>query len=223
MRRAIFLLALLLIAACSQAKDFRYGLGEVSRLNSKYNTSMETYPESVSKISMMLDDFESLKQMQLERGMEPFNLVVGYRMLNLEAENLYIQSQKYGNSGTTKFGFGCKSRPLIIESAGLRNMSANKAFEAVGLMKRLAAEYPEEAKQAGFSEKNAIFLNATFHQIALDARRDSGIINNFCPANTTLVLYKEELRKRSDLSEDFINNLSYGQAVPIWKRLRGID
>ena len=222
MRKIIFVIALLFIAACAQSKDFRYGLGQINKLNSKYNLTMETYPGEISRINLLLDDYKELKKLKLEKGQEPFNYIIDYRASNLEAEKSYIQGQKYGNAGTTKYGFGCKTRPLIIESVSFRNMSAQAGFGAVGLLKDFVEKYPNEAGIAGFGQKNVLFLNATFYGIAKDARRDSNTINHFCPINVTLELYRGEFRKRANMSEDFINNLDYEHAVPIWKKVRGI-
>lgn len=222
LKKIFFVLILLFVISCVPTKDFKYGIKQINTLNSKYNTTIETYPKSISQINSMLDEYGNLKKIQLESGQEPLNYVVGYRILNLEAEGLYIQSQKYGESGTTKGGFGCKLRPLIIESASLRNKSALKGFEAVELLTEFANKYPKEANSAGLSFKNALFLNATFYQISTDARRDSSTINRFCPQNVTLELYKEEFRKKTNLSEEGIGDLSYEEAVPIWKLIRGI-
>ena len=166
MRRILLLIALILIFGCAQAKNFSYGLKQVNLLNFKYNTTMETYPKTTAQISSMIKDYDELRKMQLESGQEPFNYIIDYRILNLEAEKSYIYGQSYGSTGTTKNGFGCKSRPLIIESVQFRNQSAQKAFEAVDLIREFVQKYPEEAKQAGFSEKNALFLNATFFSIS---------------------------------------------------------
>ena len=176
----------------------------------------------MQQISLMLNDLKELKKLQLETGQESFNYIVDYRKLNLEAEKLYIESQKYGGAGTTRDGFGCKSRPLIIESVSLRNKSALKGFEAAGLLNEFVDKYPEEAKSAKFSFKNVLFLNASFYEISKEARRDSSVINNFCPKNVTLELYQEEFRKKTNMSEDSINKLTYEEAAKIWKKIRGI-
>ena len=218
----IVLAVILVISGCVQPKNFGYGLKQVNSLNSKYNVTMETYPKTMQKISLMLNDFGELKKLQLETGQEPFGYIVDYRILNLEAEKLYIESQKYGSAGTTKDGFGCKTRPLITESVALRNVSALKGFEAAGLIKEFVGKYPKEAESAGFSLKNALFLNASFYEISKEAARDSRVINNFCPQNVTLELYQEEFRKKTNLSEDTIKKMSYEEAVKIWKKIRGI-
>lgn len=208
---------------CVQVKDFKYGAKQINKINLKYNTTMETYPKNINEINLMYDDLKELKRLQLDNGEEPFNYVLDYRLLNLEAEKLFIEGQKYGEAGTTEGGFGCKSRPLIIESASLRNSSALKGFEAVNLLREFVDKYPNEANSVGLSAKNALFLNATFYQIEKVVRRDSNTINHFCPQNVTLELYKEEFRKKASISDDLLENLSYEQAVPIWKKIRGIS
>lgn len=223
MLKKIFLvIALAFIIGCIQSKDFNYGVKQLDKINLKYNTTMESYPQLLKQIDSMGNELKELKKLQLETGQEPFNYVVDYRILNLEAERMYIEGRKYGSSGTTKEGFGCKSRPLIIESVFFRNSSALKGFEAVGLLREFVNKHPEEAAKSNLSQKNALFLNATFYQISRDARSDSSVINHFCPQNETLMLYKEEFRKKTNLSEDFISNLRYEEAVPIWKKIRGI-
>ncbi|MBI3034685.1 hypothetical protein HYY71_00020 [Candidatus Woesearchaeota archaeon] len=221
-------LALLFIIGCAQAKDFGYGLKQLDNLNLKYDTTIETYPKDMQQIDAMLNEFAELKKLQLEAGQQPFTSLIDYRVLNLEAEKLYMQGQKYGAAGTTKYGFGCKLRPLITESVSLRNSSALKGFEAVGLLREFITKYPEEAKATKLSGKNALFLNATFYEISKDAARDSGKINRFCPANVTLEIYKQgflkkSFRERNNLSEEFVNKLSYEEAVKIWKKDSGIE
>ena len=225
MKRIYLMIALMLvfIASCTQPKDFNYGIRQLNAINTKYNTTMETYPRHLKQIDSMNTDLKELKKIKLETGQEPLNYIIDFRLLNLEAEKLYILGQKYGDSGTTKYGFGCKSTPLVIESAALRNDSALKGFEAVDLLRKFVKEYPKEANLVGLSNKNALFLNATFYQISGEAIADSNIVNGFCPKNETLESYKRQFRKETNMSEDFINNLTYEQAVPIWKKLEDIS
>ena len=222
LKKILFIFILFFIAGCSQAKDFDYGVRQINGINYKYNTTMETYPKHLKQIDSMSNDLKELKKIKLEAGQEPFNYIIGYRLLNLEVEKLFIFGQKYGESGTTKNGFGCKSRPLVIESAALRNRSALKGFEAVNLIREFVDKYPKEANSVGLSFKSALFLNATFYQISKEAIGDSNIIRYFCSENETLESYKREFRGETNLSEDFISSLTYEQAVPIWKKLNGI-
>ena len=228
MKKLFWVVLLIFIVSCVQAKDFNYGLKQINNLNSKYNTTMDTYPNTISRINSMISDFEEIKKLQLETGKEPFNYLIDYRLLNLEAEKLLIEGQKYGDAGFTKDGFGCKQRPLIIESVKLRNNSALKGFEAVDLSREFVEKYAKEAEIAGISLKSALFLNAAFYQISEGARRDSNIINNFCPKNETLEIYKQSFskpsfRERNNLSEEYVNNLNYEEAVKIYKKDLGVE
>lgn len=223
LKKILFILFLVLVSGCSQAKNFSYGLGKINEINSKYSTTMETYPEDSKDVMLMINDFTELRKVGLSSGQEQFNIIIEYRLLNLEAEEFYrIDAKKYGDMGTTKTGFGCSLRPLITESVALRNASAQKGFEAASLLKNFIEKYPKEANLAGFSLKNILFLNASFFQIHSDAEKDSSIINNFCPENTTLEIYRQQFLKSTNHSKDYINNLTYEQAVLIWKDLRGI-
>ena len=223
MKKFFLAIILILIAGCAQAKDFKYGAKQILELNSKYNKTMDTYPSDMQKINSMISDFAKLRNLKLEKEQEAFNYVVDYRILNLEAEKFYMQGQEYGLAGTTTAGFGCKQRPLIIESVALRNSSALKGFDAVDLLRKFVDKHPKEANFLNLSYKNALFLNATFYQVSADAGFDSDIINNFCPANITLELYKEQFRKETNLSEDYINDLTYEESVVIWKNLVGMN
>lgn len=213
---------MILLAGCAQ-QDFEYGLAKLNEVNSRYDTTMESYPKSAAQIDLMMKDMDNLKNLQLQDGQKSFDYIVRYRILNLEAEKLFIESQEYGSYDLANTGFGCKPRPLIIESVALRNQSAQKGFEAVSLLREFIDEHHEDAKTAGLSNKNALFLNASFYEISRIARSDSSIINRFCPKNVTLELYKEEFKKRTNLSEEYINNLDYEAAVKIWKKIKGFE
>ena len=213
---------MVLLSGCAQ-QGFEYGLEKLNEINSRYSTTTETYPKSIAQIDLMLKDLDNLKNLQLQNGQKSFDYLIRYRILNLEAEKLFIESQKHGFNDLAKTGFGCKPRPLILESAALRNQSAQKGFEAVSLLMEFINEYPEDAKAAGLSNKNALFLNASFYDVSRIARSDSSIINRFCPQNITLELYREEFRKSTELEEEYINNLSYDKAVVIWRKIRELE
>ncbi len=223
LKRAILTILLVILVACVPQKDFMYGLKQLNAINSKYNTTMETYPKSTQGINSMINDLAGIKGLQLESGQESFDYLIAYRLIDLEAEKLLIESQKDGIGDISKTGFACKPRPLIIESVALRNKSAQKGFEAVSLLREFIDKYPENAKAAGLSYKNALFLNASFYEIARIARSNSNIINGLCPKNITLELYQEEFRKKTNFSEEYIKNLKYEEAAEIWKNLRGLN
>ena len=217
------MIVLIFVSSCGQTKDFSYGARQIFELNSKYDTTMETYPKSAQKIDLMINDFKELRKIQLDTENQPFDYAIDYRILNLEAEKLYIEGQKYGDSGTTNGGFGCKSRPFITESVFLRNSSALKGFEAVDILDVFIRDYPKNALMMNLSLKKSLFLNATFYRISKEAKKDSSIINSFCPQNVTLDLYRQEIKKTTNLSEDEISKLTYEEALTIWKKLREIN
>ena len=214
---------MMLLAACAPGKDFKYGIEQLNIINSKYGTTMSTYPDTTGKMDLMIGELSNLKNLNLNSGQQPLNYIVDYRILDLEAEKLYSESQKFGNAGTTKSGFSCKPRPLVLESASLRNQAALKAFEAVDVLRKLIREYPEDASSINLSEKNALFLNATFYQIEKDAKNDISVINRFCPENATLGFYMQEFKSKKLMSDEEISRLTYKDAVVIWKEERGFE
>ena len=222
LEKKFFIIIVLFVVSCTQTKDFEYGIKEINSTDIKYNTTLETYPKNIYQINLMISDLIELKKLKLDSGQEPFNNIIDYRILNLEAERLYIEGQKYGDLGTTKNGFCCKLRPFIIESVSFRNRSSLKGFEAVNLLREFMNSYSQYASLLSLSEKNVLFLNATFYDISREAKRDSDIINNFCPENATLEIYKQEFKRTTNFSKDYINSLDYENAVNVWKSIRGI-
>ena len=214
----------LLVAGCAQVKDFGYGLEQMKMVDAKYGTNISNYPVDIQQAGYLIGDLEKIKGITLDRGQEQFIQILDYRLLALDAHGDFVNDAvNYGVSGTTEDGFGCKQRPLILESVALRNNSAQKGFKAVSLLRNFVDKYPEEAKMAGVSYKDSLFMNATFYEMARKARSDSSIINRFCPQNVTLELYREEFKKSTNLSEEHIKGLDYDSAVVIWKKLRGFD
>ena len=214
----------LLAAGCAQVKDFGYGLEQMKMVDAKYGTNISNYPVDIQQAGYLIGDLEKIKGITLDRGQEQFIQILDYRLLALDAHGDFVNDAvNYGVSGTTEDGFGCKQRPLILESVALRNNSAQKGFKAVSLLRNFVDKYPEEAKMAGVSYKDSLFMNATFYEMARKARSDSSIINRFCPQNVTLELYREEFKKSTNLSEEHIKGLDYDSAVVIWKKLRGFD
>jgi hypothetical protein len=223
LKYAAFLFVIAFAVGCVQQKDFSYGLGEVNKVNIMHNTSMAAYPEDIEEIKAMISEFSGLKGDVLESGQESFEYLIDYKIARLESKKLMIEGGKYGNGGTTKYGFGCKQRPLIIESVMLKNASALKGYEAMGILSEFLSTHPDDAHVSNLTNKELIFTNATFYQLGIEAKRDSSIINNFCPESTVLELYQEEFRKKTNLSEDDIKQINYETAASIWKKIRGIE
>ena len=112
---------------------------------------------------------------------------------------------------------------MILESADLRQKSALKAFEAVDILRKFVNEYPKESSSLGFSEKNALFLNATFYEIEKQAKGDISLINSLCPENKTLEFYRQEFKSKGLMSDEEISKIGYSDAVIAWKKERGYN
>lgn len=219
----ISLIFVVLASGCAQTKDFSYGLEQMNDINSKYNATFNSYPGDVDKIDLIVNSYKELKKLKLDNDREAFNLFLDYQILNFRSNRDFVNSLKYGDVGTTRGGFVCKSRPIIIETVGFKNASAIRGFEAVGNLKNFIDNYPEKAKLLNLSRKNVIFLNATYYELSKDANSDSDTINEFCPENLALEKYREWFMKNTNLSDDYINKMDYNTAVSIWKKEVGVS
>jgi hypothetical protein len=224
LKKILIVLALLLIIGCTEKSlDFEHGLGLINEIDLKFGTNLQTFPKDIKNLDTMADNLKSLKKIKLDSGQEPFEMIVDFKLLNLQAGKLFIQGNKYGSTGYTKDGFACKPRPLIIESASLRRESANTGYAAVGLGWDILSEFPNEAELAGLNQRDIVFLNGTFFRFYEEASKDISTINPRCPESKSLEFYKQEFRKKLNFSEEYINELSYEKAVPIWKELNNIE
>lgn len=223
MKKILLVVLLVLLAGCAKAKDFSYGLSQMDAVNLKYGITPNSYPADVNQINVIMNSYKGLKELRLDKDQEAFNDFVDYRLLAFGSDKQFISSLKYGDSGTTKNGFGCKRRPLIIETVKLKNESALKGFESVSKLKEFMDKYPQHSKLANVSYIDIMFLNASFYELSKDANRDSGTINYFCPENVTLEIYRQGFRKIENLSEEYISSLTYEQAVKLWKQTNGIE
>lgn len=197
---AAFTVLVIALAGCAalQKKDLSYGIGQINKLNAKYGVTMASSPDTMEKIGSFVDELNELKKNKIESGQEPFDALIEFRIHNLEADRYFMENKlKYGERGTTINGFGCKGRHRILNSSGIRIMSASEGFKAVERAYELIEKYPEESKIAGLSMKDALFLNATFYEIDRQAKRDQRLIENFCPEETYQeIIRQEELKKK---------------------------
>ena len=220
---SLLLILLSLIAGCIQSKSFSYGLNQIELVNSRYNITFDSYPGNINQLSSAIGAYRELKNIKLDKDNEAFALFLDYQLLSLESDLQFVNSLKYGDYGTTKKGFGCKMRPLVIETAKFRNDSANLGFEAAGKLKEFIDLYPKKSKLVSLSQKNIVFLNASFYEMSKDADSDSSTINGSCPENLTLEIYKRQFKRDTNLSDEYINSLNYIQAVKLWKQIESIE
>jgi len=223
LKKILLVVLLCLLAGCAKSKDFSYGLGQMDAVNSKYNITYSSYPADVNQIDVIINSYKGLKSLKLDTGREAFDEFVDYQLLTFESDKQFVNGLKYGDAGTTKYGFGCKIRPLIIETVKFKNESATKGFEAITKLKDFVDKYPQNSKLTNLSQKDVMFLNASFYELSKDANRDSETINYFCPENITLEIYKSGFKKTENLSDEYINGLNYEQAVKLWKKIEGFE
>src|SRR3989344_5941354 len=151
---------------------FSKNLGELNSINSKYNTNLYTFPLTIEKGELLLEDLNGMKD-GLSEVPEPFKLLLDIRIKLVESDIYFKEGWKYGKGSTTKYGFGCKKGLQRLRNATFnRNMSSQIGYAAVSLMKEIIEEYPKEAEIANITSKHVLFLNATFYQEQKDAVRD---------------------------------------------------
>lgn len=223
MKIMMIALLILIIAGCSQARDFSYGIDQVNKVNSGHNISFDYYTGDEDKLDAIGNSYRELKDTKLNSDQDAFSGFMDYLILDLESKKNFVKSLRYGDVGTTKMGFACKSRPFILETAAFKNQSAIDGFNSMTKLKGFIDSYPKQAGMLNLSQKDIVFRNATYYQLAEDAEVDSGVINEFCPENITLEAYKMYFRKETDLSDEYINNLDYNTAVSLYKKDVGAD
>ncbi len=182
----ILVLVLVLAYGCSSQLTFENGVGKINELDKKYGSGLKSPPNSTERIAGLvaeLDDFKSANQ----NLPEPLKYLVDFRIKFLEAEKLNAEGWQWGKASTTEFGFGCKGYGRITQSSDLRNQSAQKGYEAVGILQKFVDKYQKEAESVSLTQKDVLLLKATYFQIEEKAARDSRVIRGLCKeqANST--------------------------------------
>ena len=180
------ILGLAIAYGCSSQLTFENGVKKIDELDKKYGSSLKSPPNSTGSIAGLaaeLNDFKSANQ----NLPEPLKYLVDFRIKFLEAEKLNAEGWQWGKASTTEFGFGCKGYGRITQSSDLRNQSAQKGYEAVGILQEFVDKYPKEAESAGLTQKDVLLLKATYFQIEEKAARDSRVMRGLCKeqANAT--------------------------------------
>ncbi len=175
----VFLLAVI-YGCVSGPITFKQGVEKISEFDKKADAGMKTPPNSIEGINELhaqLTGFgaanpnmpKSLKQL------------LDFRIKTLEAEKIHNQGWQWGEGSTTDYGFGCKKGYAKIRaSARLRNISAQKGYDAVNALQLFVDEFPNEALSLNLTQKDVVFLNAAYYSIENKARRDDGIVKSLC-------------------------------------------
>ena len=146
MKRSIFVLILicLLLISCTRPMNFKDGLLEFNSIMQKHSSTFDKLPNATKELETLKFELKAINQ-DLTTGKEPFKYLIDYTKLLLESEELKIRGESYGSIGKASDGFGCKQRPLIMESATFRNNSAQKGFESLKVLQDFQEKYPTEA------------------------------------------------------------------------------
>ncbi|MBI2208211.1 hypothetical protein HYU50_01845 [Candidatus Woesearchaeota archaeon] len=182
-KTAIFalLLSLAIVYGCAASQmTFGQGVKKINGLDEKYGSSLKSPPNSTDKIAGLAAELNEFKAAN-ENFPESLRYLVDFRIKFLEAEKLSAEGWQWGKASTTEFGFGCnKGYARITESAGLRNASANKGFEAVELLQKFIDSYPEEATSLDLTQRDVLSLKAVYFQEMEKAEKDARIIRSLC-------------------------------------------
>jgi len=159
---------------------FDKGVKKINEFDEKYGTSMKTVPNSTEEISGLYAQLIGFSAVNVNIP-ESLEYLLDFRIKSLEAERLHIEGWQWGRGSTTDWGFGCrKGSARILNSAEIRNSSAQAGFEAITSLLLFVDNFPEESKSLNLSRKDALFLNAAYYQVEKKAKRDSIIIKNLC-------------------------------------------
>ncbi|MBI2651014.1 hypothetical protein HYX01_00935 [Candidatus Woesearchaeota archaeon] len=193
MNKALFFaiaLSLLILIGCATGKKtplekeitFEKGIERINEIDAKFNANAKTPPNSTKDIENLIAQLTGFSAVnKIPKSLEYY---LGFRIKFLEAERLHSEGWKWGKGSTTDYGFGCKrGSARILESAKIRNSSAQKGYEALNSLKLLIKEFPEEAKSLNLSQKDVLFLNAAYYQIENKAIIDADIIRSLCKNN----------------------------------------
>ena len=168
--------------ASSNEITFEQGIKKMEEFDKKYGSTLKSAPNSTANVDELLAQvtgFAAINKMD-----EPLKDLVNFRIKFLEAEKLNAEGWQWGKASTTDYGFGCKGHDRIKESARLRNMSAQKGYEAADVLQRLVDNHPKEAESADLSQKDVLILKALYYQVQEKAEKDGRIIEGLCGNKT---------------------------------------
>lgn len=181
----IFGLAVIYGCASSQL-NFKEGAKKITEMEMKYGASVKVPPATTPEIDDLMAQIMGFSVAnQLPDSLELF---IEFKLKFLEAEKLNAEGWQWGKGSTTDYGFGCKNGYLrITESARIRNVSAQKGYEAVSILQEFVDTYSKEAKSLNLTQKDVLVLNAVYFQNEEKASRDAKIIKSACKeqANAT--------------------------------------
>ena len=168
--------------------SFHLGLSKIKKIDEKYSVSLKEYPIdftqinqmplTITDITFMSNEFKALKENSKDEALLRY---LNFRMSLLEAEMNYKLAFALGKKGDTSDGFGCKDKPVIIEAASYKNMSAQIGYAAVEHLKTFFEQYPKQAALTEVPQSWPVFLNVSFSEIERKSGSTIRFIKRICP------------------------------------------
>lgn len=178
MKRLIALV--LLITACTtMVTTFSAGTDQLNIINERYGVGMKEMPSTIENSVLMRNELKELKE-QNPKAPESFKMLLDYRIKSLESNIVHLKAWEHGKRATTIYGFGCRSKDIIINSSILRNKSVEIGLAANDIMQEFIDNYPEKAKSVNITQRDVVFSNYFFSELQKEAEKDRKIIEHFC-------------------------------------------
>ena len=157
----------------------------MSAIDIKHNITIDRHSHEVKEINEALTDFYKLKakfeQLKESNDKDALMKLAYFRIFDLEANKAYQLALSYGGKGTVTNGFACSQKTYILEAAYNLKAAGRKGFTAVGYLKGLFDNYPDEASLLGIRTSYPLFLNASYSEIYKQSNRERNVIERFCP------------------------------------------
>src|SRR3989338_10274906 len=176
----IVLLLAVIYGCASTPITFEQGVEKISEFDKKVDVGMKIAPDSIEEINELRAQLTGFGAANPDM---PASLkqLLDFRIKTLEAEKIHNQGWQWGDASTTDKGFGCKKGYAKVRaSARLRNISAQKGYEAVNALQLFVDEFPNESLSLNLTQKDAVFLNAAYYSIEKKAEKDDRIIKSLC-------------------------------------------
>ncbi len=182
--KLILLLSVLLIVivygCATSTMAFDNGVKKLNEFDKQFGATMKTPPNSTEGVKGLLAQLVGFRAANADMDKSLANLL-DFRIKSLEAERLHIEGWQWGKGSTTDYGFGCnKGSARVLNSSRIRNASAQKGYEAVEALQLFIESYPEQAESINLTQKDVLFLNATYQQVEEKANKDARVINSLC-------------------------------------------
>lgn len=169
----------LLIAGCVITYTFESGIAELDTINDKYKVDHRSMPASIENAVLMRNDLKDFKENNNNLP-ESLDIFLNYRLKALESNIINLKAWEEGNRASTREGFGCKAIQVVVNSSILRNISAQRGYEAVEILQEFIDKYPDEALSINITQRDVVFTNFFYKEVENEARRDRKIIEYFC-------------------------------------------